>query len=207
MGEAQLRLFVALEIPPEVCSALGEFSARLRPLCPGARWADTDNIHLTLKFIGEVAANKQGAIESALAPIRCPRPIPVAFRGVGYFPSDRHPRVFWVGTEAAEELKMLASDIERALVPLGIPAESRDFRPHLTLARFKSEDGLPRLRSEVQKLGTPEFGRAVYNEFDLMQSTLRREGALYTRLARFAFAPAASPAGAPPTSRANRGAA
>ena len=190
-----MRLFVALELPPAVREALREVAARLRPAgTPGVRWTDPAGIHLTLKFIGEVERAKAEAIRAALAAVRAERPVSVAFRGMGWFPNARRPHVLWAGVEAASELAELAASIEQALEPLGIPRETREFRPHLTLARIKDDRGLDRLRQEVERLGAPEFGRALYGELDLMESTLQRQGALYTRVERFAFAPA--PAGA-----------
>ena len=187
-----MRLFVALEIPATVRAVLAEMTEKLRAQTGrGVRWADTANIHLTLKFIGEIEASKQSEIEAALAAVRRPDPVPVVFRAIGYI---RHPlpRVFAAGVEPGVDLRGLVNDVERALVPLGIPAESREFFPHLTLARLKAAEDAPLLRSAAQKAGGAEFGRAVYHEFDLMQSSLRPQGALYTRLARFAFAPPVS---------------
>lgn len=192
MSDAQIRLFVALELPASVRAALGALAARLRAASGrGVRWTDPNSIHLTLKFIGEIAAARLDAIRGALAGVRSGQPIDVAFRGIGWFPNARHPRVFWAGVEADASLARLAEDVERALEPLGIAREAREFRPHLTLARIKSEEALDGLRREVESLGTPELGRASYSEFDLMQSTLHRNGAVYTRLGRFAFAASA----------------
>jgi len=183
-----MRLFVAHEIPPSVRVALGEVSAHLRPLSGrGVRWTDPAGIHLTLKFIGETEPSAVEAIRGALAGIRADRPVEVAFRALGWFPTARHPRVLWAGVEAGSGLAELAGEIERVLEPLGFARESRKFQPHLTLARFKSEQGLDALRREVERLGVPELGRATYCEFDLMESRLRQQGAVYTRVERFPF--------------------
>ena len=183
-----MRLFVAHEIPPTVRGALGEVSARLRSLSGrGVRWTDPAGIHLTLKFIGEMEASAVDAIRGALARIRAENPVEVVFRALGWFPTPRHPRVLWAGVEAGSGLAELAEEIEGVLAPLGIARESRKFQPHLTLARIKSEEGLEALRREVERLGAPEFGRATYCEFDLMESRLRPQGAVYTRVERFAF--------------------
>src|SRR5208283_739166 len=114
--------------------------------------------------------------------------VEVTFRGLGWFPNARHPRVLWAGVEAGSEVAELAAEIERVLEPLGIAREARNFQPHLTLARIKSEEGLDELRREAERLGTPEFGRATYSEFDLIESRLRPQGAAYTRVERFPFA-------------------
>lgn len=192
MSDPQIRLFVALEVPAGVRAALGEVAARLRTQTGrSVRWVHPENLHLTLKFIGEVEADKKGAIEGALSAVRLHEPVVISFRGIGYI---RHPqpRVFAAAVEPTPALRGLVAGIESALVPLGIPAESREFFPHLTLARLKSGEDAALLRGEARKSGADEIGRAAYHEFDLMQSTLRPDGAVYTRLARFPFAPPAA---------------
>jgi len=96
--------------------------------------------------------------------------------------------VFWAGIAATPNLAEMAAEIERRMETLGIPREQRAFRPHLTLARFTSEDGLARLRAELAQVGPLEFGSARMGEFHLYQSVLQRGGAQYTRVATFAFA-------------------
>ena len=194
-----MRLFVALHIPTDVRAALGEFVAGLRAKTGRAtRWVETDNIHLTLKFIGEVDTSKRDAIEAALGTVRQPRPVCVTFGGATYVRVP--PRIFAVGVLGFGELGApvalveLAKSIDRALVPLGIPAETRGFIPHLTLARLKSGEDAALLRRAEQ--GFPQFGSAMYRDFDLMESKLNPKGAQYTRLAAFTFAPDAGTSGA-----------
>ena len=191
MSESKLRLFVALELPAEVRAALGAIAARLRAAGGhGVRWTDPNGIHLTLKFIGEIEAERLGAIRGALAGVHSAHAMEATFRGTGWFPNARHPRVLWAGVEAGPELAALAAEVECVLEPAGIAREGREFRPHLTLARIKPEARVEGLRHEAERLGVPKFGRASYTEFDLMQSTLRPQGAVYTRVERFAFATA-----------------
>lgn len=180
-----MRVFVALDIPEAVRAALAGLVARLQPTCRGARWVRVAGLHVTLKFIGEISAEKVARVRAALGTIRGTGPVEMQFRNVGFFPNARHPRVFWTGIEAGPELVGLATQIEAVLEPLDIPRESRAFKPHLTLARFKSEDGLPQLRDELAKMSALEFGSARATEFHLYESKLRREGAEYTRLASF----------------------
>jgi 2'-5' RNA ligase len=182
-----VRLFVALDIPETVRAAIEALVAKLRPACPGARWVRLEGAHITLKFIGEVSIDTVKPIQSALAPIRSAAPVEMVFRGVGFFPNERHPRVFWAGIEAGEVLGDLASAVEAALEPLGIAPEQRAFSPHLTLARFESSHGLDRLRKAIATAGDLEFGRATFTEFYLYQSVLKRGGAEYTRLATCRF--------------------
>jgi len=193
VSDAAMRLFVALEIPAGVCAALGDVQARLRPHAGhGVRWTDPRGIHLTLKFIGEVETARVEAIRAALARVRAPQPVDAAFRGLGWFPNARRPRVLWAGVETSSGMAALAREIEAALEPLRIAREQREFQPHLTLARLKpealSKEGMEALRREVERAGRPEFGRAEYAEFDLMESKLLPQGAEYTRVERFSFA-------------------
>ncbi len=180
-----MRLFVALDIPSEVRQAIGEMIARLRDVARGARWVRPEGVHVTLKFIGEISAERAAKIEAALREVRLGAPVDAQFRGVGFFPNERHPRVFWAGIEASSNLAELAKDVDKRLSPLGIEAETREFRPHLTLARFKTEDGLARLREEIKKFEPFEFGSMCVSEFYLFQSELGRRGAKYTKLASF----------------------
>ena len=185
-----MRLFVALDVPDAVRAALTEFVTPLKPLCRGARWVNLKGAHVTLKFIGEVSHEKLPEIQQALAEVRG-GPLDLRFAGVGFFPNDRRPRVFWAGIESGPRLAALASAVDAALAPLGIPGEDRPFRPHLTLARFTSAEGVERLgdffasRAEDTGGRSPVFGSARAAEFYFYQSVLKPAGAEYTRLAAY----------------------
>jgi 2'-5' RNA ligase len=180
-----MRLFVALELTEAVRAALRALVARLEPAGADLRWVRPDGMHLTLKFIGELPEAKLPLLRKALARVRSARPVALEFRGLGYFPNERRPRVFWVGVEASDNLPVLAADVEAALEPLGVPRESRPFAPHLTLGRFKSPNRLERLQQEIARLPATEFGRVETAEFALFQSRLSPRGAEYTRLESF----------------------
>lgn len=183
--EKSVRLFVALDLPSDVRATLSELCARLQKTCPAANWARLDGVHITLKFIGYVAAEQSERIRQALASLPAFLPIELRFAGLGFFPNSRRPRVFWAGVQASPDLAALAAAIEAKLEPLGIPAEKREFRPHITLARFESPKGAHALSAAVEALGTPEFGAATLQEFHLYQSVLKRSGAEYTRLVTY----------------------
>jgi 2'-5' RNA ligase len=181
-----VRLFVALDIPEEVRTALGALVEKLRPACRNARWVRMDGAHLTLKFIGEIPAEKAEDIKTALAAVPFASPIKISFRGLGFFPSERRPRVFWAGMEASDELGALVAAVETALEPLGIAREQRAFSPHLTLARFDSPSDHRHLHAAIAAADGPlEFGGTIAKEFHLYQSVLKQGGAEYTRLATF----------------------
>ena len=144
-------------------------------------------MHLTLKFIGEVSDEKLPPIKEALRGVASAAPVELSFQGVGYFPNERRPRVFWVGMHASDNLAPLAAQVESVLEPLGIKPEKRAYVPHLTLGRFKSTNGLPRLQAEVAALPSTTFGHWQASEFFLYQSKLSPRGAEYAKLERYAF--------------------
>jgi 2'-5' RNA ligase len=183
-----MRLFVALDIPEEVRSSLVALTAKLRPACRNARWVRIEGLHVTLKFIGETSPEKTDEIKTSLASIPLRAPIPITFRGLGFFPDERRPHVLWAGIKAGAELAALAGAVETALEPLGIPREAREFSPHLTLARLETPRVLEAFKDAVKNAGRLAFGRTTAGEFHLYQSVLKPGGAEYTRLATFSFA-------------------
>ena len=182
-----MRLFVAIDIPEDVRSAIGALVSKLRLACREARWVRIEGLHVTLKFIGETRAEKAAEIKTALASIPSRTPIPIHFRGLGFFPHERRPRVLWAGIETGAELAGLAASVETALQHLGIAREEREFSAHLTLARFDTPRGLDALRTAIEKAAPLEFGATTAKEFHLYQSVLKPGGAEYTRLATFSF--------------------
>ncbi|HXW18243.1 MAG TPA: RNA 2',3'-cyclic phosphodiesterase [Candidatus Acidoferrales bacterium] len=187
-----MRLFVALEIPEAIRRMLGELIAELKDTTQSARWVRSEGIHVTLKFIGETPTENVHAIQQALTKVRSNASVEVQMRGCGFFPNDRRPRVLWVGVEGSPNLAELAAAVETRLTLLGIAPESRPYRPHLTLARFQSAEGIPRLLKKLQTLEPFDCGKMRAEEFHLFQSQLQRGGARYTRLASFPFVEGAS---------------
>ena len=184
-----MRLFVALEIPSAVRQNLATLLDSMRAVTKEPRWVRAENLHVTLKFLGEIAETKVDAVRSALTAIHSDKIIALDFRGLGFFPDEKHPRVFWAGLEASPNLKALAGDIEGAMEKLGIPHEKREFSPHLTLARFERLRLPEALRKLVTDNQQREFGSLRTNEFRLIQSKLKPAGAEYTTVATFQFAP------------------
>jgi len=185
-----MRLFVALDIPEEIRTRLTEFVERVHALAPDARWAKPESLHVTLKFIGEVKEERLDAIRQTLTTIKA-RSFDVKFEGIGYFPPNKSPRVFWAGVHATNDLPELAAAIDQKLAPLGIEREEKLYHPHLTLARAGSGPGASRVFRRLQEqLATeepPHFGTMTAQEFYLYQSRLSRGGAQYAKLARFSL--------------------
>ena len=161
----------------------------LRAISREPKWVRPENLHVTLKFLGEVPETKVDSIRTALARIRSEQPVSLEFHGLGFFPNAKHPRVFWAGIQASSNLKSLAGDIEDAMEKCGIRRESREFSPHLTLARFERFRLPDKLLGAISENAQREFGNLRTSELHLVQSHLKPSGAEYTTVARFAFAP------------------
>jgi len=162
-----IRLFVGIELPPEL-------RLRLSLLCsgvPGARWVDPGNLHLTLRFIGEVDEGTAADIDEALAEIRAPR-FTLTLAGTGHFGGGTMPRALWVGVEKNPALSHLHDKIEAALTRLGLAPEGRRYTPHVTLARCEALAApgvVDEFRSRNAAFGLP---RVEVTAFGLFSSAL-----------------------------------
>jgi 2'-5' RNA ligase len=172
------RLFVALRPPPAMRADL---LARMGGV-PGARWQDDAQLHLTLRFIGEVERPQADDIAAALGTVTRPRPT-IALSGVGTFDHKGRPHTLWAGIAPDEPLHALHGRINRALAGVGVAAEERAFKPHITLAR------LDRSAAPVDPFLVREAGLTsppiTLDAFLLFESSLGREGAVYNAVARY----------------------
>jgi 2'-5' RNA ligase len=198
-----MRLFTALELNSKVVGNLTELVRRLRPYAP-IRWVHPQNMHVTLKYIGEWPGGRAEEVVRALSSVKHPGPMTVPLAGLGFFPSSRHPRVFWVGAENTTALRQLASGIDAVLQPLGIAPEVRPYQPHLTLGRIVDKGPFPDLDLAIEELPSREFGTITPDRFVLFESTMTQSGPIYRKVAEFPFvdqvaerAVAASVAGRP----------
>jgi RNA 2',3'-cyclic 3'-phosphodiesterase len=182
-----VRVFVAIDISDSVRAALRRFIDKVAGAGKAARWVRPEGMHLTLKFIGETPPAGVERIKEVLRTVRSSAPVKLHIHGIGFFPHERRPRVLWAGIESSENLAELAADLETRMAKLGIPAESRKFVPHFTLARFESPRDAGSLQSEIERLGPPDFGEVQTSAFHLFQSVLKQGGAEYTRLESFQF--------------------
>jgi RNA 2',3'-cyclic 3'-phosphodiesterase len=186
-----MRLFVALELSDQVGAALAALLSELKLLCHSASWARAEGMHVTLKFIGHVVADgdteKLDAVRAALAGVKSSAPVGLQYRGIGFFPNARRPRVMWCRVEASANLAPLAADVEKALEPLRIAREARPFVPHLTLARFKAPEDTKALVRAAEEATSREFGSARETEFHLFESKLNPRGAEYRKIESYSF--------------------
>ena len=184
-----MRLFVAIDLPEAIRASLAEVMTRLKPAAPTMRWVHPEGIHLTLKFIGEVPEPRAAEIRRALGGVKEMAPAEIKVAGTGFFPNDKHARVFWIGVEANAVLGELAAAIETELEVLGIRREERPFHPHLTFGRFREPENPQHLKDALASAGRIELGRFRAGEFFLFQSHLSPKGAEYTKLERYVFSP------------------
>lgn len=176
-----MRLFVAVNLPPPLRDAIHAAAAPLRAGGLAIRWVDPDGIHLTLKFLGEVADGRLAELIAALErACQGARPFPLEVNGFGAFPTPARARVVWVGCEAAPPLELIQHGVERAFADLGFPVEGRPFRPHLTLGRAKADTrgGVRGLDDGLAELRFADTFTVA--SVDLMESTLTPRGARYT---------------------------
>ena len=184
----QIRSFIAIELPEGLKSKLSQIQTQLKATGHApVKWVDPYSIHLTLKFLGNINANKvseiTGIIESASQGVS---PFQLEVKDLGAFPNLRRPQVIWVGTTG--ELSMLSQlqqRIESGLEPLGFARESRKFTPHLTLARLRERVSPDEQQNIGQLVASIEFGEAfifTVEHVSLMKSQLTREGAIYHRI-------------------------
>ena len=186
-----MRCFVAVDVPDDVRAAVAAVQADARAAAPRADvgWVDASKLHLTLKFLGEVADDVVPAVRDVVVDVaRRHAPFDTAAGGAGQFPSPARPRVLWIGlTAGLREIGLLAAEIERALLPLGFPLEARPFRGHMTLGRVRSPRGIARVVKALDAAPVA-LGAWTVRDVVLYRSHLRgAQGSLYEPLARAAL--------------------
>lgn len=173
-----LRLFVALTLPAAVrdrlCGLMGGV--------PGARWVPNENLHLTLRFIGDVDEGAAADLDAELS--RTPfAPFKLTLEGMGVFGASRRPRALWAGVAPSPELDILQGRVEAAAQRAGQPAETRKFTPHVTLARLKGGDD--RLGRFLESNGLFRAGPFDVTGFSLMRSRLGGGDPIYDEVNRY----------------------
>ncbi|MFC2012845.1 RNA 2',3'-cyclic phosphodiesterase [Chloroflexota bacterium] len=184
----QIRSFIAIELPDELKRQLNQLQAGLKASGQSCvKWVNPYSIHITLKFLGSIAADMTDAITGVIAKAtEGITPFRLEIKGTGVFPNPGRARVAWVRiTGEVAQLSRLQERIESGLIPLGFPAESRPFTPHLTLARVR-EQASPNERASfgqlVTKTGFTSARPLEVAAISLMKSQLTREGAIYRRI-------------------------
>jgi 2'-5' RNA ligase len=178
------RLFVALDLPPSVQSALDRLASGLGDV----RWLDPQQRHLTLRFIGEVDNGRANEVADALALVPG-RPFELTLKGIGHFPPRGEPKVIWAGVEKSAELKALKRRIDRVLKQAGFEPESRKYSPHVTLARLRRPPTKAGLATYLMRHGLFRSESFPVSGFNLYSSWLEPDGPDYQVEASYQLVP------------------
>jgi 2'-5' RNA ligase len=194
-----MRIFIGIDLDPEVRTRIERFVEGVEGFAPEVRWVRPESLHITLKFIGEQPPEQVEAVTERLRQVESTA-FEIRAGGYGFFPTAKAPRVFWIGIHAAPQLAELAESIDSAVAEVGVPREDRPYSPHLTLARAGRGSGSPRwrkgdgpnaifavLEKRLAAMSGLDFGTMTANEFILYQSQLSPGGSKYTKLQRFPF--------------------
>ncbi len=190
----QIRSFIAIELPDELRLELSQLEARLKSdKQPWVKWVDPQSIHLTLKFLGNIAIDRTGEITKAIeeAAQGIP-PFHLEVKDMGVFPNLKRAQVAWVGISGeVAKLGQLQQRIESNLARLGFATESRPFTSHLTLARLRNQASLDERQRFGQLIAGSRFEAATIkvDAISLMRSQLTREGAIYNRISSVRLPP------------------
>lgn len=183
----KLRLFWAVNLPEELKTKLWHMQESLRAAGADAKWVEHQNLHVTVKFLGETDAGLVAQIvDAAAGRLKSFKAFGLEVSGLGFFPGPASPRVVWAGLQGETGmLKELARAVEDSMADCGFPRESRKFSPHLTLARVRSSRNigdLVKIMDDQSKRGARP-GSFRVSSVDLMQSDLTPRGPVYNRLA------------------------
>ncbi len=182
-----IRAFIAIDLPLPIQQQLAAILDQLRkPDTNAVRWVPAQNIHLTIKFLGDVSpANLEILTRILKVEVSRYRPFEIKVGGLGAFPSVRRPRVIWIGVEAPPTLQALQRSIETETVHLGYPVEERPFSPHLTLGRVAhnaTPDEVRKVADTLVGMKVGDLGTARIDHVRLFRSDLQPGGAVYTPL-------------------------
>ncbi|MEW6109799.1 MAG: RNA 2',3'-cyclic phosphodiesterase [Nitrospirota bacterium] len=183
-----IRCFICIEFPESVKQSIGDVIDILRKSGADIRWVSPENIHLTLKFLGQTDESLITPIKDSLHKKVLPYgSFYIKISGVGYFPDSKRPRVIWAGVEESELLKKLSRDIEEEMLKFGYENEKKAFSPHLTIGRVRSQKRIAEVLKRLDEFSKSDFGNIEINNIILMKSELKPAGAQYYRLAEIPF--------------------
>jgi RNA 2',3'-cyclic 3'-phosphodiesterase len=185
-----IRSFLAFELPPEIKDQVRRISEDLKKSKLDVRWVKPDNIHLTVVFLGDVHEGDISAISREVEQVCFGfHPFDFSLKGLGLFPDRRRPRILWAGYEGdVERVSSLRDVLHERLVPVEIKEEKRQFKPHLTLGRFRNPGGVDAKLDEIlakhEDLSSPTF---QVSDLILFKSELKPQGPEYTKLGSWAL--------------------
>ncbi len=177
-----MRTFIAIDLNESLKNNICEYINELKKINQSKiKWIKENGMHITLKFLGEISEDKVSDIDNILEKTaEQHKPFPITFKGTGYFPNRKKPRVLWIGIENNTILCDIQSQLEDKLQSLGFPKEKRTFSPHLTMGRIKKPFHLQSILSKISADQEKYFGEMTAQKITFFQSILKSSGAEYS---------------------------
>jgi RNA 2',3'-cyclic 3'-phosphodiesterase len=181
-----VRTFIAVDFPPNMLKKIAEIISFFKTLTPekDLKWVETDNLHLTIKFLGEIEENKTAQVKHTLSQaLKDQNCFDIEINGLGMYPNKNKPRVIWLGITGANPLSEIYNVLNQELTSLGFTPERRAFSPHLTIARIrrntdhKQAQGIGEILSKYK---VETLGATTIEQVHLYQSVLTPSGPIYT---------------------------
>ena len=179
-----IRTFIAIELPEKIIYTISKVQEEIKSYGLKIRWVRPENIHLTLKFLGDIQeADTEKVARAVSESVTGYHPISIAVKGIGVFPGIKRPRVIWLGiSKQLDLLTGLQKTLDEKLEAIGFPKEKRPFRGHLTMGRLKDKIDPKRLNDVLKEFNKFESGYFIADRIILYKSELKPKGAVYTKL-------------------------
>ena len=180
-----MRVFLAMEIDKKLLDKISKVQKEFAKCKAPIKFVETENLHCTLKFFGEIDDNKLNEIIEAIeSKIKNHEPFKISIKKTGVFPNEKYIRVLWLGMEDVEPFTNLQKDLDEDFVKMGFKKE-RSYQPHLTIGRVKGAKNKAELLSKLQDIGDIEIGEMEISKIFLKKSELTPVGPIYTTIKEF----------------------
>lgn len=181
-----IRSFIAIELDSHLQARLQEIQEQLKPLGADVKWVEPQNIHLTLRFLGDLNPKRLKEITKGLPEfLRGTPPFLIGVTGLGAFPSPQKPKIIWAGiAENHGELSLLAEKIENGVNTCGVAKEDREFSPHITIGRMRTFKNISKLADIISGYAISPALEQTVHRVTLFQSTLTAQGPIHEPLLR-----------------------
>lgn len=183
-----MRTFIAADLTPEILTRVGRISAHIKQQLPGGalKWVSTDNMHLTIKFIGEIQKNKITQVKDLMThTLQDQSSFEIGIQDLGTYPHINNPRVIWLGITQGAPLIEIHNQLDNAMRELNIRSDRREYSPHLTLARVRRDADratVKEISDNLSEFKVDLLGTITMSEITLYESKLSSEGPEYTPL-------------------------
>ncbi|NWF97925.1 MAG: RNA 2',3'-cyclic phosphodiesterase [Nitrospirae bacterium] len=178
-----IRCFIAVDIPDSIKKEISDLIEFLKKNDADIKWVSADNLHITLKFLGNTPEKLIAEIRDKISILaKSYKPFYIKIKGTGVFPNIKYPRICWIGIEYPDTFIKLQKDIDKSMKQLGFKEEERDFKPHLTIGRIRSKKGTLNIIKELDNNALKEFGNVFVDSLKIMRSVLKPTGSEYSSL-------------------------